>query len=193
VAKSLADNKLICQHAAKAFGGTPRVTRFWDDPHMHSADILICDDAPGPGFCSYSTLTLSDSPLIQRGKKFPARIEIAGACASDVEGFANAISTAAFFVMKDKWVCRPGVVFETMLRMYDLSATMEHLYFTAPSQWPALNTTLELKTKKVTWLWAIPISEAESRFIAEHGDERFEELLESSGADVFDIHRPSIV
>jgi hypothetical protein len=45
----------------------------------------------------------------------------------------------------------------------------------------------------VTWLWAIPISEPESRFIADYGDERFEELLEASGADVFDIHRASIV
>jgi hypothetical protein len=193
VANVSADNKQICRHAAKAFGGTPRVIAFWDDPHEHSVDILICDDAPGSRFTSYSTVTLSDSPLIQRGKEFPVRIEVAGACASEVKEFGNAISTVAFFVMKDKWFCRPGVVFETMLSMYDLSATMEHLYFTAPSQWPALNTTLELSTKKVTWLWAIPISEAESRFIAEQGDERFEDMLEASGADVFDIHRPSIV
>jgi hypothetical protein len=192
VADVSADNKLICRHAAKAFGGTPRVIAFWDDPHEHSLDILICRDAPGLGLTSYSTVTLSDSPLIQRGKEFPVRIEIAGACASDVEPFGNAISTVAFFVMKDKWFCRPGVVFETMLSMYDLSATMEHLYFTAPSRWPSLNTTLGLPTKYVTWLWAVPISEAESRFIAEQGDGRFEELLETSGADVFDIHRPSI-
>ena len=188
-----ADNKLICRHAAKAFGGTPRVHAYWDDPREHSVDILICDDAPGPGLISYSTVTLSDSPLVQRGKEFPTRVELAGACASEAKGFDNALCTAALFVKKDKWFCRPGAVFESMLNMYDLSATMEHLYFTAPSQWPALNTTLELATKKVTWLWAIPISEAESRFIAEHGDERFEDLLEASGADVFDIHRPSIV
>lgn len=174
-------------------GGRPRVISFWDDPHKHSVDLLICDDAPAPGLTSYSTVTLSDAPLIRRGKEFPARLEVAGACSTGVEGFGNAISTVAFFVMKDKWFCRPGVVFERMLSMYNLSSTMEHLYFTAPSQWPALNTTLELPTKKVTWLWAIPISEAESRFITEQGDDRFEELLEESGADVFDILRLSIV
>ena len=193
VANVSSDNKLVCRHAAKAFGGTPRVSAFWDDPHKHSVDILICDDAPRPGLTSYSTVTLSDSPLVQRGKKFPVRIEVAGACASEAERFSNAISTVAFFVMKDKWFCRPGIVFETILSMYKLSATMEHLYFTAPSKWPALNTTLELSTKKVTWLWAIPISEAESRFIAEQGHESFEESFEESGADVFDIQRPSTV
>jgi hypothetical protein len=187
------DNKLICRHAAKAFGGTPRVIAFWDDPHERAVDLLICDDAPGRGLTSYSTVTLSDVPLVQQGKEFPVRIELVGACATEVKQFSNVISTAAFFVIKDKWFCRPGIVFETMLSMYEMSTTMEHLYFTAPSQWPALNTTLELATKTVTWLWAIPISEAESRFIAKHGDERFEDLLEESEADVFDIHRASIV
>ena len=80
-----------------------------------------------------------------------------------------------------------------MLGVYDLSGTMEHLYFTAPSRWPDLNRTLELATRNVTWLWAIPVSEAESQFVAEHGDARFEDLLEDSGADVFDLQRPSIV
>ncbi len=175
------------------FGGTPRVIAYWDEPDEHSVDILICSDAPAQGFTSFSTVTLSDSPLIQGGKEFPARIEIAGASASDVKAFGNAIAAAAFFVSKDKWFPRPGVVFETILSMFDISVTMEHLYFTAPSQWPGLNTTLELATKKVTWLWAIPISEAESRFIAKQGDGRFEDLLEQSGADVFDVHRASII
>ena len=156
-------------------------------------DIAICQKAPSRGLTSYSTVNLSDAPLIQKGRKYPVRIELVGACDGKVEKFANVLSTAAFFVMKEKWFCRPGVVFETLVRMYKLSKTMEHLYFTAPSQWPELNQTLELATKKVTWLWAIPISEAESRYIAENGDEKFESLLEEADADVFDIRRESIV
>jgi hypothetical protein len=193
VARVSPDNKSICRHAAKALGGTPSVIAFWDEPNEHSVDVLICRDAPLPGLTSYSTVSLSDSPLLQNGREFPVRIEVVGACASEAEEFGCAISTVAFFVMKDHWFCRPGVVFEIMLGMYRLSESMDHLYFTAPSQWPELNTTLKLQTKQVTWLWAIPISEAESRFIAEHGDDQFETLLEKSGANVFDIHRPSIV
>jgi hypothetical protein len=193
VADVSADNKLIARRAAKVFGGTPRVIAFWDDSHEHSVDILISPDAPGPGVTSYSTVTLSDVPLLQKGRVFPVRVELVGACDSRAEEFANALATAAFFILKERWFCRPGVVFETMLSMYELSDTMEHLYFTAPSRWPELNTTLDLSTKKVTWLWAIPISDNESRFIAEHGDDQFESLLEHSRADVLDIHRASIV
>lgn len=188
-----ADNKLIARHAAKAFGGKPQVVAHWDDENEHSVDILSCPDAPAPGLTSFSTVTLSDSPLIQQGREFPVRIELVGACDTEVEAFANVLCTAALFVMKDGWFCRPGAVFETMVSMYRLSDSMEHLYFTAPSHWPELNTTLALSTKKVTWLWAIPISDAESRYIAKHGDDRFESLLEESNADVFDIHRTSII
>ncbi len=187
------DNKRICRLMAEAFGGTPKVLAYWDETNEHSVHMLTCRDAPAPGLTSYGTVNLSDTPLVRRGEEFGVRVEIVGACDSGIERFANAISTSAFFVMKDGWFCRPGAVFETMLSMYELSETMEHLYFTAPSQWPELNTTLKLRTKTVTWLWAIPISEAESRYIAREGGERFEDLLEESGVDVFDIRRPSIV
>jgi hypothetical protein len=187
------DNKLIARHAVGALGGKPRVVAHWDEPEEHSVDIAICENATSRGLTSYSTVNLSDTPLMHKGREYPVRIELVGACKGKVEKFANVLSTAAFFVMKEKWFCRPGVVFETLVGMYKLSKTLEHLYFTAPSQWPELNKTLKLKTKKVTWLWAIPISEAESRYIAEHGDEKFESLLEESDADVFDIRRKSIV
>jgi hypothetical protein len=187
------DNKQIARRAAGAFGGTWRVRTYWDDPRRHSVDLLSCAEAPAPGLTSYSTVTLSNHPLLSAGREFPVRVELVGACDSSVEGFANALVTAALFVIKDKWFCRPGVVFETLLSMYSLSETMEHLYFTAPSQWPDLDTNLELPSRKVTWLWAIPISETESRFVAEHGGDRFESLLEKAEADVFDINRASVV
>lgn len=187
------DNKLIARHAVKALGGKPRVIAYRDDPHERSVDIAVCQDAPSPGLTSYSTVNLSDAPLVQNGREFPVRIELVGACDSEVEAFGNVLSTAAFFVMKNKWFCRPGVVFETLVSMYELSKTMEHLYFTAPSQWLPLNTTLELATKKVTWLWAIPISEAESRYLAKNGDDEFESRLAKADADVFDLNRKSIV
>ena len=193
MAEISADNKQIARYVVNTLGGTARVIAYWDDAHEHSVDIAICQNAPSRGLTSYSTVNLSDTPLIQKGHEYPVRIELVGACDSEVEEFANVLSTAAFFVKKDKWFCRPGGVFETLVSMYELSDTMEHLYFTAPSQWPKLNTTLKLATKKVTWLWAIPISEAESRYIAEKGDDEFETLLEQSDVDVYDIRRQSIV
>jgi len=187
------ENKQIARHAAAALGGRPRVTKFWDEAHERSVDILICADRPAPGLTSYSTLALSDTPLLRKGCEYPVRVELVGACDSNVEDFANALGTAALFVITDRWFCRPGVVFKTLISMYQLSKTMEHLYFTAPSLWPELNKTLTLSAKTVTWLWAIPISDSESDYIASSGDAQFESLLERSNAEVFNIDRPSVV
>ena len=43
----------------------------------------------------------------------------------------------------------------------------------------------------LTWLLAIPISDAEFQYIQHNGDEAFEELLEQSGVDFSDIYRNS--
>lgn len=96
-----ASNRAIARIAA-AFGGKPAVTRYWDDNHHHNAlDILACTDQPTDDVTSYATLGLSDTPLIQDGTEFPARVELLGACASKVDFCPNALSTATFYVIND--------------------------------------------------------------------------------------------
>jgi hypothetical protein len=56
-------NKIVAKTAVNAFGGTPRVTRFWDDDHVSSVDILSCEDGPQKGVTAYPTIGLSDWPL----------------------------------------------------------------------------------------------------------------------------------
>jgi antitoxin YqcF len=53
--------------------------------------------------------------------------------------------------------------------------------------------TLDCKTKKVSWLLAMPISEAEYCYLKEHGEEALESLLEERHADFADPDRSSIV
>jgi hypothetical protein len=50
---------------------------------------------------------------------------------------------------------------------------------------------LDCGTKKVSWLIAMPISEAEQSYLAEHGDHAFERLLERQHCDFSNPDRPS--
>lgn len=187
------DDKQLARRIAEVLQNRPRVVRYWDDAEDHYVDIFSASDAGNPGLQIWGTLGLSNTPLIHGERELPFRVELIGACKEPNDAFGNLLSTAAFFVQKDGWVCRPGAVFETVVEMYDLAPKLPHLYFTTPSQWPKLNATFELATKKVTWLWAFPISDAESEFHAREGDDRFKSLLKSSKADVFDLRRASIV
>jgi len=69
----------LAQVVLEAFGGEPRVDRFHDEGEAFSVDILTCEDRPGVGFNSYSTLTLHDSENLIDGRD--VRVEIAGVAA----------------------------------------------------------------------------------------------------------------
>lgn len=50
--------------------------------------------------------------------------------------------------------------------------------------------------KRVSWLLAVPVSAADVRYVRylrDHGDAAFEDLLESCGADVTSLSRASVV
>ena len=69
---------------------------------------------------------------------------------------------------------------------------MIQILFTDPFLWEDQLKTLNLETKTVAWLLAVPISEAEYRYAAEHGAEQLEKILAKYQIDVTDINRASI-
>ena len=71
------------------------------------------------------------------------------------------------------------------------STTVPHLYFSAPFLWESSLKTLDCGTKKVSWLLAVPISDAEYEYLIEHGDSALEDLLEKQRIDIFDLTRSS--
>jgi hypothetical protein len=187
------ENKAVAKHVLKAFGGTPRVQAYHHDTENLGVDILRCDDRPCSGVTSYSTIGLSDHVLLKDGKEFPVRLEIAGACAPAYHFFANIMASAAFCIMRTRRLYYPGSVMPDYVREYYPSTTVPHLYFTAPFLWEDSLKTLDCGTKKVSWLLAAPISDAECRYLQEHGDEALEDLLEKHQVDIFSLTRPSVV
>jgi len=187
-----ASNKIIAKTAAKMFGGKAKVTRYWDDEHKSFVDILVCRDAPQVGVNSYATVCLSDTQMYLNGKEYPARLEMVGACGQKTNGFENALATAAFFIINSEWCCYPGAIFPDVLRMYALSSTMQHFLFTTPYLWENLKT-LDLPDKKVAWLLAVPISDAERQYADEHGAEKLENVFVEIQIDIFNINRISAV
>jgi len=83
----------------------------WDADNRSSVYVGAVVDSPDTGLTSYSTLNLSDWPLYVDGRVHETRIEMMGAAPSEIELFENAVSTAAFCVINEKWQCYPGRYF----------------------------------------------------------------------------------
>jgi antitoxin YqcF len=187
------EGRLIAQAVAVAFGGRPAVFKYWDDARTSSVDVAERRDCPQPGVTSYSTLSLSEWPLFDNGREYQdTRIELVGACESTVSGFGEAISTAAFCVINSKWFCFPGAVFPDVLAIHEISPTLQHMFFVEPFLWTGLST-LRLPGRIVSWLMAVPISEAEYAYAIDRGHEALNRLLVEKQIDVFDLARQSTV
>jgi hypothetical protein len=188
--KASHSNRLIYRWVKEALGAKPLIARYHDDDEAHRVDVASLADGRWPGYSIYSTIGLAESPLFHRsGDPFPLRVEIMGGCQTDCGWFPNALATCAFFVMKDHWLPRPGVVFETLVEMYDASSMLKHFYFTEPWDWEILHEVRQLPDRTFTWLWTFPISDGESRLVSEEGGEAFEVLLRRENVNVYDVRR----
>ncbi len=188
-----AENKKIARALADLFGGEVSVTHFWDDDHISDVDILLSKNTPYSGINSYATIGLSDTPLYQDGIEFAARVEIVGACDNAYSSFDKVISTCAFCIINSKWFCCPGAVFPDILSMYNTSDTMKHIFFTPPFIWgDDQPKTMELPSKMVYFLQAIPISNEEFSFLESNGEDELENLFEETQINVFDLNRKSV-
>ena len=177
--------------AGSVIGGAHRRLGRWADPREeNSVHIITCEEAPSPGLTTYSTVSLHQHPNLLDGKD--TRVELAGVADSRVLEFPNALSTAAFYVIKDHWLAAPGVVFPGILLDYDLGTDMEHLMWAPPFPWDELGR-VNLGELIAHWLIAVPIYESERRFLLERGYFEFENFLEERDVPYYDLSRPPAV
>ncbi|MHA6861728.1 suppressor of fused domain protein [Ralstonia pseudosolanacearum] len=80
---------------------------------------------------------------------------------------------------------------QNVLDMYKLSFTMKHFLFTSPFLWEEFNG-VDFGDKKVHWLLAVPISDAEHAYLRDHGLDALERAFEDRQIDIFDINRDSV-
>src|SRR5687767_9638892 len=90
------EDRRLAQHLAKAIGGAPAITRYWDDDAKSYVDILSAEDRPWEDATSFATVGLYHTPLIHNGEEYlapnaegevaPVRVEIVGACRSTFAG-----------------------------------------------------------------------------------------------------------
>ncbi|MBZ9558058.1 MULTISPECIES: suppressor of fused domain protein [unclassified Modicisalibacter] len=186
------DNREIAKKIASNFCGTPAVRKYWDEKKIFSVDLIECKDRPCEGVTSYSTIGLSDHPLIHKNVEFPVHLELTGASESSNNIFPHALTTAAFYIINEKWFCCPGAMLKNAIKLYEKSLEMQHLLFTTPFLWDDLRAT-KYPTKTVTWLLAVPISEDERQYARSNGTDALENLFEKEQIDIYDLSRKSLL
>lgn len=186
--KPTADHKGWAKYLQLIIPEVPiKVVRYLDDSEDHEIPIFCADQESGK---TCATIGLMDIDQSNNGSGLYTEILLD--CKGDHDYIGNVLSTVAFFCIKDGWRIRPGIVFEKMIEMYAPELEVKHLMFTAAFQWaPEVINRVELETKVIYPLIAVPITESENQFIRSHGDEALEDLWEQQSIDVLNWNRKS--
>jgi hypothetical protein len=132
------------------------------------------------------------------------RTEVVACSRSKDDVVCNVLATSAFYVLTHGWRMGPGTIFETMVSMYRPETKLPHVYFTAPMEredWGSIEPRLawdewgnvSLSNRLLHPLIAVPISEAESKFVSQASPQELEAIWKTRGTDIFDWDRDSAV
>lgn len=103
------------------------------------------------------------------------------------------VASCAFFVIRNRWDCGLGNVFESVVEMYYPKATMKHIMFYYPYLWDRRMSSLTVLGCPVDVVLGVPISHSEFIYSRRYGIHALEILFDRAGIDIFDINRNPVV
>lgn len=184
-----ADRQHWYEHLCR-FGGTDAtVLANTDSSGTYTVEVFRADSKDG---VLVATIGLMDLPQ-GGGPSTPVFTEILMDSRSPHEKLGSVLATIAFHVMKHKSPLAPGVVFERALDLYFPQHPMPHAMLVTPFQWGAQMQRVELATKTIYPLVAVPVSQAERQFAAENSPRALEQVWQAQKVDVLDWGRASAV
>lgn len=183
-----ADNKAWAVYFRDRVGGKVEIESYGDEKEEHSIDMAVMANEEGT---VAATIGLMDFNIGAPGGR-EIFTEILLDRSRDNGFAAEVLSTLAFYVGKDGWKPRPGVVFESIVSMYTDALQVKHILFVSPFQWDDMFS-VKLPGKTIHPLLAVPITEAEYGLVKLSGSEALEKIWVDKKTDVLDWGRDSAV
>ncbi len=185
------NNKNVARHGLSFIGGTPKVSRYYNDDESKEIDIMVCRDSIYKDTLVFSTIGLCQYDIGLKVEKRDLRVELLSIGNKKDEKWANILASTAFEVM-DTGSCGYGAIIQSVVREYFPCSSLEHVLLLSPAFWDNYDTLSDDETI-VAWLQLLPISESERQFVLTNGVEKFDKLLEEKETDVLDMERLSII
>lgn len=163
-----------------------------DTTQKNQISLVTAPDCPAKGVFSCATIGLADQSVGMIGS-LALGIELVGACRIEFPRFTEVMAACAFNVIHGRARLHPGAVFNGVISGIYSDLAMKHILFITPYGWSEEFLTLEFPSRWVSWLMALPISDAELKFFNTTESGELLERLVESGADIYDLKRASII
>lgn len=174
------------------FDGTPSITRHADETIRRQITLATVTDSPAEGVISYASIGLSDYPAGMIGS-LALGVELVGACRNEFTRFPDILSLCVSKIISGQTRYHPGAVIKEVISGFFPDLAMKHILLVTPYGWSKDLLTLEFPDRWVSWLMALPISDAELKFYNTTESGGLQERLVKTGADIYDLTRASII
>jgi hypothetical protein len=116
-------------------GGESLTRAYYEDGERHAIAVVEASGTPSTTLTTFTAASLHEA--------------------------ANVLATAGFFVMKDRWLAAPGVVFADVVREYFPNTTVPHIMWTEPFDFDGLSTVhVDGVDQDVHVLQAVPLADS---------------------------------
>jgi len=177
-------------HLEKTLG--PIATGWKGDSH-HDFSVVRFDQVPIAGVTAFSTLGLGRHPMQLNKSGVRIRVEFMVLIRTEQSTgpIANVLHSIASEVVSAGRTYLRGEV-ANFRAPFIPESEMEAIYFTRPTYFNDVFSSASESGHQVSLVWLVPISRAESQFVAIHGWNAFEDWLETVDPDLTDISRPTM-
>jgi hypothetical protein len=167
------------------------ISRGWAPPdNRWGIQVSLFEDTPEPGVWTYTTLGLSHHVLGLGRKTVRQELIFSTWARYDADDVASFLMTLAEEVARSTTGLLRGEVIEG--KPLIAGARTTGVYAAIPVFWPDEFQVLEATIPNTVMVWLLPIDQAEAQLIASEGWSRFEDQLEESDCDFWDLNRPSL-
>ncbi|GAB3992564.1 hypothetical protein GCM10029992_02020 [Glycomyces albus] len=129
---------------------------------------------------------------MQGDEEFSARLELCGAVDEEYDRFGEVIAAASARVLGGEFVF-PDRAMQGLVAAVYPDSSVPHVVFMEPFLWDESLTDFNASGRRVLWLQAVPITEAELQFGLANSMDAMTDLLVERGVEPTDLSRTSSV
>lgn len=179
----------------ETLGGVQKAFSYQRENAEHKLDILYAKGSPNRNYLTASTLGLVNRTTgyedTNTGKAIRAELIMSTYGGTDMAG--KILSTAGIGIFNTNIRYGYGTVLKGVLEVYYPNSDMKHLFLMLPPPiWGKAFGVTDADDSVITFLYALPISQAECDYMSENGIDALQDRFVKENIDMFDLERKSI-
>ncbi|MBE6853202.1 MAG: suppressor of fused domain protein [Ruminococcus sp.] len=179
----------------ETLGGVQKAFSYQRQDAEHKLDILYAKGSPARNYLTASTLGLVNRTTgyqdSNTGKDIRAEIIMSSYGGNDMAG--KILSTAGIGIYQTNIRYGYGTVLKGVMELYFPNSDMKHLFLMLPPPvWGKAFGVTDADDSIITFLYALPISQAECDYMAQNGIDALQNCFVEKNIDMFDLERKSI-